>query len=137
MARASAKAKAEGQSPRVPAAEGPREVHLVPPGASIIVSDGFYSGLEICIDRDWLVIGRGRSADLVFAEPTISRSHAAIGFDQGGFFVQDLGSTNGTTVNGAKAQRMALKDRDVIQMGKLGFGVTLPDPSKVEAPGRA
>jgi pSer/pThr/pTyr-binding forkhead associated (FHA) protein len=104
----------------------PREVRLVPPGASILVKGGFYDGLEICIDRDWLAIGRGRSADIVFAEPTISRSHAAIGYDRGGFFVQDLGSTNGTTVNGAKAPRTMLKDHDVIQMGKLHFGVTLP-----------
>ena len=54
------------------------------------------------MDCDWLVIGRGRSADVVLAEPTISRSHAAIGFDATGFFVQDLGSTNGTLVNGCE-----------------------------------
>lgn len=98
----------------------------IPPGAVILVKNGFYEGLEVCVDRDWIVIGRGRSADLVLAEPTISRSHAAIGFDAEGFFVQDLGSTNGTMVNGGKAQRTLLKDRDVIQMGKLTLGVTLP-----------
>jgi pSer/pThr/pTyr-binding forkhead associated (FHA) protein len=98
----------------------------VPPGAVILVKSGFYEGLEICVDRDWLVIGRGRSADLVLAEPTISRSHAAVGFDTEGFFVQDLGSTNGTMVNGAKAQRALLKHGDLIQMGKLTLGVTLP-----------
>ena len=41
---------------------------------------GFYEGLEVPLDRDWLVIGRGRTADLVIAEPTISRAHAAIGW---------------------------------------------------------
>ena len=90
------------------------------------MKSGFYEGLEVCIDRDWLVVGRGRSADLVLAEPTISRSHAAVGFDEGGFFVQDLGSTNGTLVNGAKAQRVPLKTQDVIQMGKLVLSVSLP-----------
>jgi pSer/pThr/pTyr-binding forkhead associated (FHA) protein len=103
-----------------------RQVHLVPPGASILVKSGFYEGLEVCVDRDWLVIGRGRSADVVLAEPTISRSHAAIGFDGEGFFVQDLGSTNGTLVNGAKTKRAPLKNCDVVQMGKLIIGVTLP-----------
>lgn len=98
----------------------------VPPGAVVLVKSGFYEGLEICVDRDWLVIGRGRSADLVLAESTISRSHAAVGFDTEGFFVQDLGSTNGTMVNGAKAQRALLKNGDLIQMGKLTLGVTLP-----------
>ena len=98
----------------------------VPPGASVLVRTGFYEGLEVCIDRDWLVIGRGRGADLVIAEPTISRSHAAVGYDTEGFFVQDLGSTNGTMVNGARAERQRLKSGDVIQMGKLALGVTLP-----------
>jgi hypothetical protein len=100
--------------------------HAIPGGAAILVKNGFYEGLEVCMDRDWLVVGRGRSANLVLAEPTISRSHAAIGFDAEGFFVQDLGSTNGTLVNGGKAQRSLLKDGDIIQMGKLALGVTLP-----------
>ena len=99
---------------------------VVPPGAAVLVKTGFYEGLEVCVDRDWLVIGRGRSADLVLAEPTISRSHAAVGFDPEGFFVQDLGSTNGTKVNGARCERTLLKSGDVIQMGKLTLGVTLP-----------
>ena len=98
----------------------------VPPGAVVLVTAGFYEGLEVCVDRDWLVIGRGRSADLVLAEPTISRSHAAFGFDQEGFFVQDLGSTNGTMVNGARCERTVLKNGDLIQIGKLTLGVTLP-----------
>ena len=97
-----------------------------PPGAFVRVTCGFYEGLEVPVDREWMVIGRGRSADMVIAEPTISRSHAAVGYDKEGFFVQDLGSTNGTTVNGAKAPRTMLKDRDSIHMGKLQFGVTLP-----------
>jgi len=108
------------------AAGGSAKSRAIPPGAVILVQSGFYEGLEVCVDRDWLVVGRGRSADLVLAEPTISRSHAAIGFDAQGFFVQDLGSTNGTMVNGGKAERTLLKDGDVIQMGKLKLGVTLP-----------
>lgn len=98
----------------------------VPKGASLVIKCGFYEGLEVCLDRDWLVIGRGRSADVVIAEPTISRAHAAIGFDSTDFFVQDLGSTNGTLVNGGKTQRAVLKSDDEIQMGKLVVGVTLP-----------
>ncbi len=98
----------------------------MPPGAVVLVKSGFYEGLEVCVDRDWLVIGRGRSADLILAEPTISRAHAAVGYDAEGFFVQDLGSTNGTMVNGAKVQRTGLKNGDQIQMGKLALGVTLP-----------
>ncbi|MCG8592499.1 MAG: FHA domain-containing protein [Proteobacteria bacterium] len=98
----------------------------VPPGASACVRSGFYEGLEVPIDRDWVVIGRGRNADVVLAEPTLSRAHAAIGFDEEGFFVQDLGSTNGTQVNGAKCKRHLLKSGDEVQIGKLVIAVTLP-----------
>ena len=118
-------AGATGASERGASREAGQSI-AIPPGAVILVQSGFYEGLEVCVDRDWLVVGRGRSADLVLAEPTISRSHAAIGFDAQGFFVQDLGSTNGTMVNGGKAERTLLKDGDVIQMGKLKLGVTLP-----------
>jgi len=90
------------------------------------VKSGFYEGLEVSVDRDWLVIGRGRSADLVIAEPTISRAHAAIGYEATGFYLQDLGSTNGTMVNGARIDRQPLKPGDQIQMGRLVLGVTLP-----------
>ena len=91
-----------------------------------MVLSGFYEGLEVAIDRDRLVIGRGRKADLALAEATISRAHAAIGFDGRLFYVEDLGSTNGTLVNGARVTKQALKSDDEIQMGKLRIGVTLP-----------
>ena len=98
----------------------------VPAGASVVVKNGFYEGFEVALDRDWLVIGRGRSADMVVAEATISRAHAAIGYDDEGFYVQDLGSTNGTSVNGGPVQRQVLKSNDEIQMGRLIVAVTLP-----------
>ena len=97
-----------------------------PSGASAIVRTGFYSGLEVGIDRERIVIGRGRKADLALAEATISRAHAALGYDADGFYVEDLGSTNGTLVNGARVTRQTLKDDDEIQMGKLVIGVSLP-----------
>jgi pSer/pThr/pTyr-binding forkhead associated (FHA) protein len=105
---------------------------LVPSGASIEVVRGFYEGLALAIDRDWFVIGRGRGADAVLADATISRAHAAIGFDPSvGFFVQDLGSTNGTLLNGERQQRGPLHDGDTIQIGKLALRVALPGPRSV------
>ena len=102
----------------------------VPPGGRLRVVSGFFDGLEVGLDRDWLVIGRGRGADLVLAEPTISRAHAAIGWDGRHFFVQDLGSTNGTRVNGESpgkdVQQVPLGCGDEIQIGKLVLQLTLP-----------
>jgi pSer/pThr/pTyr-binding forkhead associated (FHA) protein len=98
----------------------------VPGGGSVRVLRGFYEGLEMAVDRDWMVIGRGRGADIVIAEPTMSRAHAAIGYDGAHFFVQDLGSTNGTRVNGTREQKAVLRDGDEVQLGKLALAVTLP-----------
>jgi pSer/pThr/pTyr-binding forkhead associated (FHA) protein len=97
----------------------------LPGGATVRVMKGFYEGLEVPLDRDWIVIGRGRSADLVIAEPTISRAHAAIGWDAEGFFMQDLGSTNGTKVNGQRSPLARLKDGDDLQLGKLQLRISL------------
>ena len=95
-------------------------------GASIRVMKGFYEGLELPMDQDWIVIGRGRSADVVLADTTISRAHAAIGFNGEAFYVQDLGSTNGTRVNGERAPQAELHDGDEIRLGKLQLRITLP-----------
>ena len=97
----------------------------VPTGASVLVLSGFFEGLELPIDRDWLVIGRGRQAGLVLPEPTISRAHAALGFDGTAFFVQDLQSTNGTMVNGEQRDRAPLRDHDEIQIGRLQLQVRI------------
>ena len=98
----------------------------VPSGASVRVMQGFFEGLELPVDRDWMVVGRGRGADLLITEPTISRAHAAIGYDGQEFFVEDLGSTNGTSVNGKRKPRAALNSGDEIRLGKLCLRVTLP-----------
>lgn len=98
----------------------------VPSGALVSVVRGFYEGLEVPVDRDWMVIGRGRGADIVIAEPTMSRAHAAIGFDGQHFYVQDLGSTNGTRVNGGREEKATLKKGDEIQLGKLLLRLDLP-----------
>jgi pSer/pThr/pTyr-binding forkhead associated (FHA) protein len=98
----------------------------VPAGAFVRVLAGFYEGLELPIDRERLVIGRGRDAEIMLAEPTISRAHAALGFDDGAFFVQDLRSTNGILVNGERCERAPLRDEDEIQIGRLQLRVRLP-----------
>jgi pSer/pThr/pTyr-binding forkhead associated (FHA) protein len=106
-------------------AAGRASAAVVPAGASVRVMRGFYEGLEMPLDRDWMVVGRGRSADLVIAEPTISRAHAAIGWDAEGFFMQDLGSTNGSKVNGQRSPLARLVDGDDLQLGKLHLRITL------------
>jgi pSer/pThr/pTyr-binding forkhead associated (FHA) protein len=96
-----------------------------PGGGFVCVESGFYAGLEWALDRDCTVIGRGRTADLVLSEATISRAHAVLGYEAGKLFVEDLGSTNGTLVNGVRERRVLLADGDELQMGKLQLKIRL------------
>jgi pSer/pThr/pTyr-binding forkhead associated (FHA) protein len=93
--------------------------------ASLRVIRGFYEGLDIPIDRDRVVIGRGERADVVIEESTMSRQHAAFGCAEDGCFVEDLGSTNGTLVNGEPQKRATLNDGDEVRLGKLWLRVRL------------
>ncbi len=94
-------------------------------GAVVRVESGFYAGLEWALDRECTVIGRGRNADLVLSEATISRAHAVLGYEAGKLFLEDLGSTNGTLVNGVRERRVLLADGDELQMGKLQLKIRL------------
>jgi two-component system, cell cycle response regulator len=64
-----------------------------------------------------LVIGRGRDADIRIQGDGISRQHARVRFGNEGVSFEDLGSTNGSFVNGEKADRCQLEDGDKIQLG--------------------
>lgn len=88
-------------------------------GARVLVETGFYEGLEWPLSGPRLVVGRGREADLVLSEPTISRTHAAVERVGEEWFVADLNSTNGTVVNGSRKTRAKLGEGDEIQLGRL------------------
>ncbi|MEE9279745.1 MAG: FHA domain-containing protein [Myxococcota bacterium] len=93
--------------------------------AVVHVENGFYQGLAWPLERSTTVIGRGSNADLVLNEATISRAHALIGYDGDRIFVQDLGSTNGTLVNGRKEERKYLDDSDELMMGRLVLRIAI------------
>ena len=88
-------------------------------GLFLRVESGFYEGLEWSLDRPSTVIGRGRNADLILSEATISRAHAMVGFKGKQLFVQDLDSTNGTLVNGTREHQAELENGDEVRMGRL------------------
>jgi len=95
-------------------------------GATLRVMRGFYEGLEVPIDRDRFVIGRGVDAHLAVAEPTISRLHAALEREGDALVLQDLGSTNGTRVNGKRETRARLRIGDEIEFGRLQLRLCVP-----------
>src|SRR5882762_1822478 len=70
-----------------------------------------------------LVVGRAVTSDVPIYDPTISRRHAEIVLTDSGVHVTDLGSSNGTFLNGAKITEAEAGANDVVTFGKVAFRV--------------
>src|SRR5712671_4961537 len=79
---------------------------------------GKYQGGEYPLqDARDLVIGRSSDLDMVLIEDMVSRKHAKITLQDGAITIADLGSTNGTFVNGEKVKKTQLKEGDRVLIG--------------------
>jgi pSer/pThr/pTyr-binding forkhead associated (FHA) protein len=85
-----------------------------------------------------LSVGRGKSADVVVNDATLSRRHFVVERDGEGYLLKDLDSQNGTWVDGHRAQATKLRHHDCILAGRTLFlfsqqaahaAVTAPNPS--------
>ncbi|MDT8389717.1 MAG: PEGA domain-containing protein [Lentisphaeria bacterium] len=91
---------------------------------------GRMSGHMVDVLPTGFVVGRGPSCDLVIDEDGISRRHARLFFEDGTWFVEDLGSTNGVRVNGTKvAGRFCIKNGD--RIGLFNQTLLFTDDSEV------
>jgi len=86
-----------------------------------------------------LVVGRAVTSDVPIYDPTISRRHAEIVLTESGVRVTDLGSSNGTFLNGAKITEAEAGANDVVTFGKVAFRVKevtvpVPRPQVVPSP---
>lgn len=86
--------------------------------AKIIVSLNGQVKYEVNLLKPRFSIGRRPENDLVLDQATISGHHAAIDRTSVGIFILDLGSTNGTLVNGQPITKHLLQHEDVIELGK-------------------
>jgi adenylate cyclase len=68
-----------------------------------------------------LVVGRGVSSDIAIYDPTISRRHAELTVGADGVQVKDLGSSNGTCINGSRVSAGRLHPNDSVTFGKVLF----------------
>jgi hypothetical protein len=92
-----------------------------------LLADGNRVLRTYLLDADIITIGRRSGNDIALLDLEVSRQHARIDFVSPHFYVSDLGSTNGTRVNGRSIKgRHALSDGDVIEMGgqRLRFCAT-------------
>jgi hypothetical protein len=72
------------------------------------------------------VLGRSRDCDIRVDDPNVSRRHAEIRQEDGGYWIVDLGSTNGVEVNGERVDRARLSNEDRIVIGKTDLLFELP-----------
>ncbi len=87
-------------------------------GFALRFISGKYQGGEYPLaDAGELVIGRSSDLDMVLIEDMVSRKHAKITLQPGQITISDLGSTNGTFVNGEKVKRARLQEGDRILIG--------------------
>jgi hypothetical protein len=89
-----------------------------------------WDGREHEIAAASVILGRSREADLRVTDSNISRRHAELRQEGATYWIVDLGSTNGTTVNGKKVGRRRLRDGDRITLGstEIVFGQSLRKP---------
>lgn len=81
--------------------------------------------------NDRITIGRAEDADVVVDDPGASRMHAAISRTSDGYFIEDLGSKNGTLVNGRPVVKALLDEGDQIQIGSRIWRLVTGGPKSI------
>src|SRR5215218_5840067 len=77
------------------------------------------------LTRDLTVIGRREDCDLRIPLGDVSRKHCRVVRDADSIRLEDLGSSNGTYVNGQRVQEAALSAGDTVQVGPVAFCVQI------------
>ena len=106
-------------------------------GAMLVVKQGMPDTSVIPLDQPACLLGKSPTADIVIDNPYVSRRHSQIVQTGDSFQIEDLGSKNGTFVNGVRLQRGALKlnsgdrielarERVVLRFQEAGTTATLP-----------
>jgi predicted component of type VI protein secretion system len=107
----------------------------------LIMRTGPTPGAAFTLEGDQMTIGRDSSNEIVINDAEISRRHARLTFQGGKYVLEDLGSTNGTFVNGQRlAGPRVLKPGEVVSFGEqivLVFEATTIDPGATMVSPRA
>ncbi|MGZ3426628.1 MAG: FHA domain-containing protein [Polyangia bacterium] len=90
-------------------------------GLRLVAEGGPYDGRMFNLPPGVTSVGRAVDNELVFDDPSLSRKHARVHRESGRLEVEDLGSSNGTFVNGRRIGRGAVSPGDVVRFGDLSF----------------
>ena len=95
----------------------------------LIMRRGPHPNQTYDLNKDVVTLGRDITNDIVINDPEVSRHHMRLTLEGGGYALQDLGSTNGTFVNGERVMNIkSLQSGDMIALGEtvtLGYEVVL------------
>jgi pSer/pThr/pTyr-binding forkhead associated (FHA) protein len=95
-------------------------IGALPSGSALlIVRRGPTAGARFLLDADLTTVGRHPEADIFLDDVTVSRRHAEFLREGSTFQVKDLGSLNGTYLNGERIDAVRLGDRAEVQVGKF------------------
>ena len=83
---------------------------------TLMVSAGNFNQ-SFSLNKPKIFIGRAQENDVMIPTQTVSGQHATITIERGSFYLTDLGSTNGTFVNGSRVSKTILKSGDMIKLG--------------------
>ena len=100
-----------------------RQAILAVPRFRLSHRKGSLAGNEQFFDVPSVLIGRGDDNDVAldpFVDPTVSANHAEIRWEPPYFVLYDMGSLNGTWVNGRQVRRTTLRDNDHVALGRQG-----------------
>ena len=92
-------------------------------------------GESVDIVKDLTLVGRKEDCDLRLDHKSVSKLHCIIVKTDGLLLVRDLGSTNGTRVNGQRVRRAALLPNDKLTIAHFQFKVLLGPAIEASAPG--
>ncbi|MDQ3539013.1 MAG: zinc-ribbon and FHA domain-containing protein [Actinomycetota bacterium] len=99
-------------------------------GTALLVGvRGSNRGARFLLDRDVVSVGRHPDSDIFLDDITVSRRHAEFRRDAQRFWVHDVGSLNGTYVNGNRADDQLLSTGDEVQIGKFKLVAFLAEPA--------
>ena len=102
--------------PPIPGGRAPAYNGYAAPAAATALSV-IYQGEKSPVNKERFVIGRGKqSSDLTLKDPNVSRQHAMIEFQNGVYFMVDMGSTNGVEYNGQRIARKQIAEGDVFRI---------------------
>ena len=105
--------------PTAPAAGGV----AVAQATTLVGIDGALAGQRIAVPPTGLTIGRETDNTLILPDPSVSRHHARLAYENGALVVYDLNSTNGVYVNEQRVGKQTLRAGDIVRFGGTRFRI--------------